>query len=137
MAESQDLPVSELHYHPFFSRSPRAQLLTHVQSNQASITPSLKAFEENLSRLANKPGVVATVILDAHNGSILKKASMSSSIPIFSTPQLQQASNDEADTSPTHDGLDDFSLMVWNFMKGATSLIHHLDPEVCGISDDL
>lgn len=132
MAEVPESQVSGVEDCSFLSRSPSIQLLTNDQSNQPSVPPSLNGFEESLSRLSNKPGVIATIILDAENGAILKKKSMSNVSPLFNALQLSPTSSNAAqDPSALRSDVDEFATMVWRFMSAAGSLVHNLDSEVC------
>lgn len=94
----------------------------------------MAALEETLTRLSSKPGVVATIVLDRVTGSVLQRSNATSSRSPFTETLPSQSSKDVLESPSTlHSDVDEFSTMVWKFMKAAGGLVRDLDSEVCYI----
>lgn len=96
-------------------------------------------MEEHLQRLGSKSGVVATVVVDAPTGAIIRsqgelppshgsRTRISASISGGSAPIA--AADGEAASGIQSEGVEELASMVWNFVKAAGGLVQGLDSEV-------
>lgn len=92
------------------------------------------ALEEKLGRLAKKPGVKASIVLDRATGAILKTAGQTDALQTTKSRKASTAasfSNEApaAEESETQ-GIEDFATMVWNFVNSSGTMVQELDMEV-------
>lgn len=103
-------------------------------SNQASASADggIDGLEETLGRLAKKPGVKATIVLDRTSGAILKTSGEISSIRTSRSDSLATASF-SSENGPSSagepQGAEQLAAMVWGFISTAGALVHDLDSE--------
>ncbi|PQE32781.1 dynein light chain-related protein [Rutstroemia sp. NJR-2017a WRK4] len=93
---------------------------------------------ETLARLSKKPGVQATMVLDAFTGTIIQNSGTFAS---FRAPAaVGRSSNAGATgagtteetsiaTSTDSQGVEELASMVWKFMSAAGGLVHGMDAE--------
>lgn len=103
-------------------------------SNQPSggADGGMDGLEETLGRLAKKPGVKATIVLDRTSGAILKTSGEISSIRTSrSDPLVTSSFSSENGSSPAGEpqGAEQLAAMVWNFISAAGALVRDLDSE--------
>jgi dynein light chain roadblock-type len=114
---------------PSLSRSPSVGLPYRQTLDHA---PSSMTWEEPLSRLSTKAGVIATIVLERSSGLVLQRKSISNAASLFTAQKPSIASKDaDQDLSASPTEVDEFSTMVWKFMNAAGSLVNGLDSEVC------
>ncbi|KAG6027791.1 hypothetical protein E4U41_000836 [Claviceps citrina] len=91
------------------------------------------ALEEKLGRLATKPGVRASIILDRASGAILKTSGELSALRTAKArdaatvaPFSNEAPAAEASESQ---GVEDFAAMIWNYVNTSSLLVQEVDKE--------
>ncbi|KAA8569580.1 hypothetical protein MFRU_004g03230 [Monilinia fructicola] len=102
-----------------------AQITDQLTGNGA------EALAETLSRLSKKPGVQATLVLEASSGTIIQNSGSFSAFRSTSRPNnAGAATEDSATTTNTESqGVEELASMVWSFVKSAGELVHGLDVE--------
>lgn len=106
-------------------------------------------LEERLGRLSNKTGVIATIIIDRHSGSIIKTSgnvdalrprknvsgdgapTTSSKGTSFAGPDDLRPAAEITDTES--EGLQSFARAIWTFAHNSEALIKDQDPAVSQI----
>ncbi|KAL6874900.1 hypothetical protein J3F83DRAFT_729071 [Trichoderma novae-zelandiae] len=91
------------------------------------------ALEEKLGRLARKPGVKASIVLDRASGAILKTSGQLDALQTAKSRNASTAasfSNDApaAEEGEAH-GVEEFAQMIWNFVNSSGQLVQDLDSE--------
>ncbi|RAL58334.1 hypothetical protein DID88_005206 [Monilinia fructigena] len=102
-----------------------AQITDQLTGNGA------EALAETLSRLSKKPGVQATLVLEASSGTIIQNSGSFSAFRSTSRSNNAGAAiEDSATTTNTESqGIEELASMVWSFVKSAGGLVHGLDVE--------
>ncbi|KAI9163284.1 Dynein light chain roadblock-type 1 [Paramyrothecium foliicola] len=90
-------------------------------------------LEEKLGRLAKKPGVKASIVLDRVSGAVLKTSGQISALRTTKSQTTSTAASFSND-APTPEqsetqGIEEFAAMIWNFVKSSGGLVQELDDE--------
>lgn len=105
----------------------RDSILTEPQGSGAD------ALAETLARLSKKPGVQATLVLEASSGTIIQNSGSFSAFR--SSPRSNNTGVTTEDStsmaSIESQGIEELASMVWSFVKSAGGLVTGLDVEVC------
>ncbi|RDA94589.1 hypothetical protein CP533_2401 [Ophiocordyceps camponoti-saundersi (nom. inval.)] len=91
------------------------------------------ALDEKLSRLSNKPGVKASIVLDRASGAILKTSGEVSALGTAKSRDAATAASfsNEAPVAEEKEakGVEDFAAMVWNYVNMSSQLVREVDAE--------
>ncbi|KAG6006610.1 hypothetical protein E4U21_006832 [Claviceps maximensis] len=91
------------------------------------------ALEEKLGRLATKPGVRASIVLDRASGAIIKTSGELSFLRTAKARDETTAASfsNEAPAAETSEsqGVDDFAAMIWNYVNTSAQLVQNMDKE--------
>ncbi|RDA82495.1 hypothetical protein CP532_6862 [Ophiocordyceps camponoti-leonardi (nom. inval.)] len=91
------------------------------------------ALDEKLSRLSNKPGVKASIVLDRASGAILKTSGEVSALGTAKSRDAATAASfsNEAPVAEENEakGVEDFAAMVWNYVNMSSQLVQEVDGE--------
>ncbi|KAJ8067402.1 hypothetical protein OCU04_004753 [Sclerotinia nivalis] len=90
-----------------------------------------EALAETLARLSKKPGVQATLVLEASSGTIIQNSGSFSAFRSTSRPNNAGVATEDsnATASTESQGIEELASMVWSFVKSAGGLVHGLDVE--------
>lgn len=92
------------------------------------------ALEEKLNRLARKPGVKASVVIDRSSGSILKTSGDLSALRTSKSRNESTAASfsNEAPAAEESEskGLEDFAALVWNYVNMSGQLVQDMEADV-------
>ncbi|KAG5951137.1 hypothetical protein E4U53_003697 [Claviceps sorghi] len=91
------------------------------------------ALEEKLARLATKPGVRASIVLDRASGAIIKT---SGELSVLRTAKARDEAtaasfSNEAPAAEAREsqGVEDFAVMIWNYVNSSAQLVQDMDKE--------
>ncbi|KAG5980325.1 hypothetical protein E4U55_004149 [Claviceps digitariae] len=91
------------------------------------------ALEEKLGRLATKPGVRASLVLDRASGAIIKTSGELSVLRTAKTRDETTAASfsNEAPAAEASEsrGVEDFAAMIWNHVNSSAQLVQDMDKE--------
>ncbi|ATZ53701.1 hypothetical protein BCIN_09g04910 [Botrytis cinerea B05.10] len=90
-----------------------------------------EALAETLARLSKKPGVEATLVLEASSGTIIQNSGSFSAFRSTSRSNNTGASTEDSSTAANTEsqGIEELASMVWSFAKSAGGLVQGLDVE--------
>ncbi|EGY19745.1 uncharacterized protein VDAG_01761 [Verticillium dahliae VdLs.17] len=108
-----------------------ADALSSPTFNSRSSTNGHDALDEKLTRLSQKQGVKATVVLDRASGAILRTTGQLSTLNAAAAA-LAGSGQGSAAAAPGGEGqaLDGFAAKVWAWVNASGSLVEELDAEV-------
>ncbi|KAF4589574.1 dynein light chain-related protein [Ophiocordyceps camponoti-floridani] len=90
-------------------------------------------LDEKLSRLSNKPGVRASVVLDRASGAILKTSGDVSALGTAKSRDAATAASFTNEVPVAEEseakGVEDFASLVWNFVNMSGQLVQDIDNE--------
>ena len=102
--------------------------LTSLQTNGQD------ALEEKLGRLAKKPGVKASIVLDRSSGAILKTSGDVSALGTVKSRSASTAASFSSEIPVTNEdesqGIQDFAAAIWKYVKSSDHVLEELDTEV-------
>ncbi|PFH59439.1 hypothetical protein XA68_12316 [Ophiocordyceps unilateralis] len=100
---------------------------------EASMGNGHGALDEKLSRLSNKPGVKASIVLDRASGAIIKTSGEVSALGMSKTRDAATAASFSNEVPVAEEseakGLEDFAALVWNFVQMSGQLVQEVDKE--------
>ena len=103
----------------------------HIDMHQSN---SYDALEEKLGRLAKKPGVRASIILDRISGAVLKTNGDLSALCTAKARDAATAASfsNEAPIAEASEskGVQDFSALIWTYVNMSGHLVQEADKEV-------
>ncbi|KAI9904110.1 hypothetical protein N3K66_000639 [Trichothecium roseum] len=98
-----------------------------------SLANGQDALEEKLNRLARKPGVKASVVIDRSSGSILKTSGDLSALRTSKSRNESTAASfsNEAPAAEESEskGLEDFAALVWNYVNMSGQLVQDMEAD--------
>ena len=102
--------------------------LTFLQTNGQD------ALEEKLGRLAKKPGVKASIVLDRSSGAILKTSGDVSALGTAKSRSATTAASFSNEVPITDEdesqGIQAFAAAIWKYVKSSDHVLEELDAEV-------
>ncbi|KFA60559.1 hypothetical protein S40285_07356 [Stachybotrys chlorohalonatus IBT 40285] len=103
-----------------------------MQSNNSQ-SSGQDALEEKLGRLSKKPGVKASIVIDRASGAILKTSGQLSALRTARSRTASTAAsfNNEVPAAEESEskGIEEFAVMIWNFVNGSGQLVQDIDGE--------
>ncbi|KAL6820345.1 hypothetical protein J3E69DRAFT_56292 [Trichoderma sp. SZMC 28015] len=92
------------------------------------------ALEEKLGRLARKPGIKASLVLDRATGAILKTSGQIDALQTAKSRNASTAASFSNDAPAAEEGeaqgVEEFAEMIWNFVNSSGQLVGDIDTEV-------
>ncbi|KAF3071568.1 hypothetical protein THAR02_08156 [Trichoderma harzianum] len=91
------------------------------------------ALEEKLGRLARKPGIKASLVLDRATGAILKTSGQIDALQTAKSRNASTAASFSNDAPAAEEGeaqgVEEFAEMIWNFVNSSGQLVGDIDTE--------